>query len=66
MRAAGIDIGSRTIEIVITENSNMIEFRQADTGYNPLEQVKNLLSGLSYDKLLATGYGRQLVEIEFL
>lgn len=65
MKAAGIDIGSRTIEIVITEDSNIVEFQQADTGYNPLEQVNNLLNGLSYDKLMATGYGRQLVEIEF-
>jgi (R)-2-hydroxyacyl-CoA dehydratese activating ATPase len=65
MRAAGIDIGSRTIEIVITENSHIVEFQQADTGYNPLEQVNSLLRGLSYDKLMATGYGRHLVEIAF-
>jgi predicted CoA-substrate-specific enzyme activase len=65
MKAAGIDIGSRTIEIVITENSNIVEFQQADTGYNPLEQVNKLLRGLCYDRLMATGYGRQLVEIEF-
>ena len=65
MKTVGIDIGSRTIEIVIIENNNIVEFQQADTGYNPLEKVNNLLSGLSYDKLMATGYGRQLVEIEF-
>ena len=65
MKFAGIDIGSRTIEIVITENSHIVEFQQADTGYNPLEQVNKLLSALSYDRLMATGYGRQLVEIEF-
>ena len=65
MRYAGIDIGSRTIEIVITEKSNIVEFHQAETGYNPLEQVNKFLHGLSYDKLMATGYGRQLIEIEF-
>ncbi len=64
MKTAGIDIGSRTIEIVVTVNGHIIEFIQTDTGYHPLEQVKKLLSGLSYDKLMATGYGRQLLEIE--
>ncbi len=65
MRCAGIDIGSRTIEIVITENSTILEFKQVETGYYPLEQVNKLLHGLSYDKMMATGYGRQLAEIEF-
>ena len=65
MTAAGIDIGSRTIEIVIIENSEIVEIRQEDTGYNLREQVKGLLSGLSYNRLMATGYGRQLVEIDF-
>ncbi len=65
MRYAGIDIGSRTIKVVITENSNIVEFKQTETGYHPLEKVNKLLHGLTYDKLMATGYGRQLLEIEF-
>jgi (R)-2-hydroxyacyl-CoA dehydratese activating ATPase len=65
MRAAGIDIGSRTIEVVVTENSEIVESRQTDTGYNPLDEAKKLLKGLSYDRLMATGYGRNLIEIEF-
>ena len=65
MRCAGIDIGSRTIEIVITEKSKIVDCRQTETGYNPLSQTKKLLKGLSYDRIMATGYGRNLVEIEF-
>ncbi len=65
MKCAGIDIGSRTIKVVVTENSNILEYRHADTGYDPLNQTKQLLDGLGYDRLLATGYGRNLVEIEY-
>ena len=65
MRFAGIDIGSRSIEVVVTENEKIVEYRQSDTGYNPLEHARKTLQGLTFDHLLATGYGRNLIEIEF-
>lgn len=65
MKCAGIDIGSRTIEIVIVEAGQIIEKRQTDTGYDPIQEARSLLNGLSYDRIMATGYGRGLFEIFF-
>lgn len=65
MRCVGIDIGSRTIEVVVLEESTVLETRQADTGFDPLAQAGELLDGLKYDRILATGYGRNLLEVAF-
>jgi len=65
MRCAGIDIGSRTIELVVLKNREIIESKQADTGFDPMAQAKALLEGMKYDSILATGYGRHLFEISF-
>jgi (R)-2-hydroxyacyl-CoA dehydratese activating ATPase len=65
MRCAGIDIGSRTIELVVLENRKIIESKQTDTGFDPMTQAKALLEDMEYDCILATGYGRHLFEISF-
>ena len=65
-RFAGIDIGSRTIELVVVDEAGMILFsRQTDTGYAPMQAAEHLLDGESYDHIMATGYGRNLFEIAF-
>jgi predicted CoA-substrate-specific enzyme activase len=65
MKCAGIDIGSRTIELVVVEAGHIIECRQTDTGYDPISQARKLLNGISHDRIIATGYGRGLFEIAF-
>lgn len=65
MRCAGIDIGSRTIELVVLENRELIESKQTDTGFDPMAQAKALLEGMEYNCILSTGYGRHLFEISF-
>ena len=65
MRCAGIDIGSRSIELVVMENGNIVESLQADTGFDPMANARTLLAGVSYDRIIATGYGRNLFEISF-
>lgn len=65
VRCAGIDIGSRTIELVVLERGRVIESRQTDTGYDPMSQAGSLLHGVSYNRIMATGYGRNLFEISF-
>lgn len=65
MRYAGIDIGSRTIELVVLKDREIIESRQADTGFDPMVQAQTLFDGLQYDRIRATGYGRQLFELSF-
>lgn len=36
MKYAGIDIGSRTIELVVVEDGNILVTQQADTGFDPM------------------------------
>jgi predicted CoA-substrate-specific enzyme activase len=62
MRCAGVDLGSRTIEVVVVEDGRLVASRQAETGFEPVQQAENLLAGECYDRLLATGYGRHLFE----
>ena len=65
MRLAGIDIGSRSIELIVLEDGLVVHSKQADSGYNPIERVKELISDVSFDKIMATGYGRGIVEVAF-
>jgi predicted CoA-substrate-specific enzyme activase len=66
MRFAGIDIGSRTIELVVVDEAGQIRTRlQADTGFDPINEAKKMVAGVSFDRIMATGYGRYLFEIAF-
>jgi predicted CoA-substrate-specific enzyme activase len=66
MHFAGIDIGSRTIEVVVVDESgNIVSSLQADTGFDPMAQAEKLIDGHTYDRIVATGYGRNLFEISF-
>ncbi|MFH2058006.1 MAG: acyl-CoA dehydratase activase [Pseudomonadota bacterium] len=65
MKYAGIDIGSRTIELVVVKGGRIIESRQTDTGFDPITKAKKILDGVAYDGIMATGYGRNLFEIIF-
>jgi activator of 2-hydroxyglutaryl-CoA dehydratase len=66
MKYAGIDIGSRSIELVtVDENGQVMENLKTDTGFNPVAQAKTLITGLAFDKIMATGYGRGLFETAF-
>jgi len=66
MTYAGIDIGSRTIELIVVDEAGRTTTRlKTDTGFDPLAEAKRLLNGVSFDRVVATGYGRNLFEIEF-
>ena len=55
-RYAGIDIGSRTIELVVVNDAgDVLTSLRADTGFDPMLEAKTLLEGALYDKILATG-----------
>jgi len=65
-RFAGIDIGSRTIELVVVDEAGkIVRSLQADTGYAPMRTAEKLLNGESFDRIMATGYGRNLFEVAF-
>jgi predicted CoA-substrate-specific enzyme activase len=64
MRFAGIDIGSRTIEVVVVDDAGGIVLsRMADTGFDPMHAVKQLIDDIRFDRIMATGYGRNLFEV---
>jgi predicted CoA-substrate-specific enzyme activase len=66
MNFAGIDIGSRSIELVVVDDAgNMVHMVQADTGFDPMMEARKLIDGTVYDGIIATGYGRNLFEISF-
>ncbi len=60
MRCIGIDLGSRTIEVVVVEDGRLVLSRQTETGFEPVKQAESLLPEGAGDCLLATGYGRHL------
>ncbi|MEN8614290.1 acyl-CoA dehydratase activase [Dehalogenimonas sp. THU2] len=63
MITAGLDVGSRTIKLVLFENE--VSHRAViDSGLKPVERCRRLLDGRSFDKLVVTGYGRDLVAPE--
>ncbi len=65
MRFTGVDLGSRSIELItIEEDGRIVEQRQVATAFAPLENSKKLLSESSCDHIQATGYGRQLFKNE--
>ena len=47
------------------EDGCVAESRRDDTTYDPMNQCKRLLDGISYSHLIATGYGRRLLTEHF-
>jgi predicted CoA-substrate-specific enzyme activase len=65
-RFAGIDIGSRTIELVVVDESGgILTSLQTDTGFDPMSAARDMVDRVEYDRIMATGYGRNLFEISF-
>ncbi len=62
MKSGGIDIGSRYIKYVILEDTNLSEVYKLETGYDPLGTCRDLIDKTKPDRLLATGYGRHLLQ----
>ncbi len=65
MKKAGIDLGSRTVKLVVVENGGLILSRKALTSYDPLSAARELLADTQYDSLTATGYGRHIAKEVF-
>jgi predicted CoA-substrate-specific enzyme activase len=60
LKRAGIDIGSRTIKLVIVENESIIFSRALENSFNPMKKCHDLLKQVEYNSIVATGYGRHL------
>jgi len=59
---AGVDVGSRSIELVLYAGGEAIEGRRLPTTFEPLGQCRRLLDGWRPRRIVATGYGRGLIE----
>ncbi len=64
MNYTGLDVGSRTTELVMLDSGNA-ESVIIDTGVNPLLRCRELLAGKDYGRLVVTGYGRHIVAQAF-
>jgi (R)-2-hydroxyacyl-CoA dehydratese activating ATPase len=66
MKAAGLDIGSRTVKLVIVrDGGEVVSSSRLDTTPSVTADCRRLLDGASFDALVVTGYGRSLAEVEF-
>jgi predicted CoA-substrate-specific enzyme activase len=63
LRIGGIDIGSRYIKFVLLQDNSILDFEKRATGHNPLSVCKELLDANQTEKIVATGYGRYLLEV---
>ncbi|GAB6045705.1 BadF/BadG/BcrA/BcrD ATPase family protein [Caminibacter profundus] len=62
----GVDIGSTYIKIVgLDKNNNIIDLKVLNTSINPDEMVKDYLKNKVIKTLVATGYGRYMMQEAF-
>jgi predicted CoA-substrate-specific enzyme activase len=57
---AGLDIGSRSIELALLQGERLVDWAKAPTTFDPLAQCRRLLKDVQAKRLVATGYGRKL------
>ena len=57
---AGIDIGSRSIELVVLTDGRPTYTAKAPTTFDPMARCRTLLAGIDFERIVATGYGRRL------
>jgi predicted CoA-substrate-specific enzyme activase len=62
---AGIDIGSTTIKFVLIDNKEILNTSIVKTGSNPQKSVNQLINNFNFKKLVATGYGRYILDSSF-
>jgi (R)-2-hydroxyacyl-CoA dehydratese activating ATPase len=63
VRAAGIDIGSRTVKLVaVDEGGAVTHERVEEATFDPLGVCTRLLAEISVDRIISTGYGRHLIQ----
>lgn len=65
MIRAGIDIGSRTIKLVLMEEDRVIFSSKRESGFDIIGTCEKMLEGVTYDTIRSTGYGRHLFSEHF-
>ncbi len=64
MQSLGIDIGSRTIKTVLLRDGHVSQWEVVDATSRPADIARGLLAKYRGTPVTATGYGRNLLEIE--
>lgn len=62
LKGIGLDIGSRTVKLVVCENGGIARVRKEVNTHDPLALCREMLAGLEGLRIIATGYGRHLVK----
>jgi predicted CoA-substrate-specific enzyme activase len=62
VKCAGIDIGSRTVKLVVLNDGKFISSLVMENSFDPLEVCKQMLNRFDADKIIATGFGRHLLK----
>ncbi len=62
---AGLDIGSRSIELVVRQDGGTTASRRLPTTFDPLGQLRALFPDGAPERLAVTGYGRELARTLF-
>jgi predicted CoA-substrate-specific enzyme activase len=65
MISAGIDIGSRTVKLVVLADGKPTVIRKRENTFEPVQVCRELLADVHYDVITATGYGRRLLAGHF-
>lgn len=63
MNIAGIDIGSTYIKFAMKNDDDSFILRKMPTTFEPLKQCLSLLEEFKPERTIATGYGRNLLEV---
>ncbi len=58
---AGLDVGSRSVELVVLDRDGAVALaRRLPTTFHPLRQIREALRDVAPERIVATGYGRDL------
>ncbi len=61
----GIDLGSRTIKVVVVKDGVLIDHAVAESGFEPHAQSCELIARFTPSRIIATGYGRHMAHKHF-
>lgn len=56
----GIDLGSRTVKMAVWDGERVVDYKIAESGFEPHRQAEKMISTSGAEKVVATGYGRHL------
>jgi (R)-2-hydroxyacyl-CoA dehydratese activating ATPase len=65
MISVGLDVGSRTIKMVVMKSDQILTHKVISNTLSPIEDCRSLLLEQTYHQLTVTGYGRHLLAAHF-